>query len=408
VTAGAVRAGRPLLTLWIGQLLSGLGDRLHVVALMWIAVDAVGARAGWVLAAGATARLAFGLAGGVYADRWDRRRVMVVCDLFRAVAVASLAAAALAGPPELLHLAAVSAVLGVLDCFFGPALQASLPALTDGPESLQRANAWLNMTPRLAAAVGPALTGPLLLLLPFAQFFALDAVTFVASALAILWLGAGAHWKTAAAAGAGTARAFWPEIRESLRLVAAHRSLAWGLALIGVWNLASPTAMLVGLPLLARQSFAGDAAIYGLLVAAYGVGNVVSNLLLVRIAVRRLSSVLFAGGLIWGLGMLGACLAPTLPLALASLAVAALGGPMTDLMLLNLIQTDFPDQIGKTFSLRMTVSRSCNALGLLLAAPLIGALGVTDGIAVVAVGVAAFAVLARSRAGAGSAPAASR
>ncbi len=62
--------------------------------------------------------------------------------------------------------------------------------------------------------------------------------------------------------------------------------------------------------------------------------------------------------------------------------------------MLNSIQTDFPDQVGKTFSLRMTISRSCNALGLLLAAPLIAGQGVTVGIALASCAVGAFAALA--------------
>ncbi|MBW2282716.1 MAG: MFS transporter [Deltaproteobacteria bacterium] len=85
---------RGLSLLWAGQLLSGIGDRLHAVALMWIAVEAVGERAGFVAAAGPAAQLLLGLLGGVYADRWDKRRAMLVADLLRTAAVASLAAAA--------------------------------------------------------------------------------------------------------------------------------------------------------------------------------------------------------------------------------------------------------------------------------------------------------------------------
>ena len=54
-----------LALLWAGQLLSAIGDQLHQVALMWIAVSAVGAGAGLVAAAGTAARLVFGLLGGV-------------------------------------------------------------------------------------------------------------------------------------------------------------------------------------------------------------------------------------------------------------------------------------------------------------------------------------------------------
>jgi DHA3 family macrolide efflux protein-like MFS transporter len=92
--------------------------------------------------------------------------------------------------------------------------------------------------------------------------------------------------------------------------------------------------------------------------------------------VRRRSQVLFSGGVIWGGGMVALGSATSLEVALLCSALAAIGGPMTDLMLLLAIQTEFPpDQIGKIYSLRMTVSRACNGVGLLLAAPVIAIAG---------------------------------
>lgn len=73
-----------IVRLWLGQVATGLGDQLHSVALVWIAVESVGERAGWVIAAGAISRLTFGFAGGAFADRWDRQGVQLpVYDLSR-------------------------------------------------------------------------------------------------------------------------------------------------------------------------------------------------------------------------------------------------------------------------------------------------------------------------------------
>ena len=102
------RFRREIVRLWLGQLLSAVGDRLHEIALVWIAVDAVGEHAGWVIAAGSAARLLCGLPGGVYADRWHRQRVMIACDLLRAAAVSLLIVWPLGDPNTVFVLAAVA------------------------------------------------------------------------------------------------------------------------------------------------------------------------------------------------------------------------------------------------------------------------------------------------------------
>ncbi len=390
-------SARPLTLLWLGQMLSAIGDVLHEIALMWIAVEAIGERAGLVALAGPLTRLVFGLAGGVYADRWDRQRAMIAADLLRAGAVGTLALAALMGPLSLWHLAFVAAVLGLLDSVFSPALQASLPALAPQPDVLQRANAWLNINHRLARIVGPGVAGALLAFSPISQFFSVDAATFVASALLIRALGRGYRWKSPPAED--VPRSVVDEIGSALRLVREHRALLWGISLIAVWNVSSASINIVGIPLFAREVLGGGPALYGYIMAAYGVGNVASNLFLARWPVRgRLEPVLFAGGLIYGVCWLGLAFAPSLTAALVLAACAAVGGPMTDLMLLILIQSDIPpEHIGKVFSVRRTVSQACNGLGLVVSGFVFAWLPVPTGIGVAAAVVAAFSAVALLR-----------
>ena len=64
---------RHLFILWLAQVLSAVGDRLFELATVWLSVQLVGREAGFVLTAGALARLGVGLLGGVLADRYDRQ-----------------------------------------------------------------------------------------------------------------------------------------------------------------------------------------------------------------------------------------------------------------------------------------------------------------------------------------------
>ncbi|MCP3987206.1 MAG: MFS transporter [bacterium] len=359
--------------LWWGQLLSGVGDQLHQVAVVWIATQEVGGYAAWVVSVGAAFRLGFGLVAGVLADRWNRRRTMIVSDIARAFAVATLPVAAVLGEISLWHLAAVSAVLGALDSLFQPALQASLPVLAPQASRLQRANALLNVTSRLSLIIGPGITGLLLGLIPISQFFSLNAVTFVASALAIAAIGRrlAAHNDEAAPREPGRGmRGVLEDIRGAAKLTLSHDGLRWGLVALVLSNL-TWTAAIVGLALFVDSSFERDAGSYGVLFAAYGVSNVLSNLAIAWRPIVRREWVMSLGGLIFNAGFIAVAFAPSFEWAIALMLLPAIGGPMTDVPLLMMIQRDFPaDQIGKVFSLRTTLSSGGLALGYAVVGPL--------------------------------------
>lgn len=368
---------RHLAILWLSQVLSAIGDNLYAIAVVWLAVQVAGSGAGLVVAAQSISALAFGLLGGVFADRWDRRRTMMAVDLARGVAVAVLPVLAWLDMLQLWHMAAVAVVIGGLGALFDPALLASLPALTGDAATLQAANGLMDITRRLARALGPGLVGVLVALLPVAQFFTLDAVSFAISAGAVYALGRGYAWRPRAAAGARGAAGVLHEIGGALRLVRAHRPLTWALAGLGVSNIAWSTAFIVGVPLLAERELAGSIGAFGLIVGAYGAANVVGNLIIGSLAIKRRALVLFSGRVVLGGGFLILAVAHNLPLAMLGSGLAALGGPIGDLMMLTMIQTDFAtDQIGKVFALRMTTSSAGVSLGLLLAVPLFAHLSI--------------------------------
>src|SRR5579883_2481097 len=186
---------RHLAVLWLSQVLSAVGDNLYAIAVVWTAVQVAGSGAGLVVAAQSLAGLVFGLLGGVFADRWDRRLTMTLVDLLRAAAVATLPLLAWIGALRLWQMALVAVVIGGLGALFDPALQASLPALTGDMATLQATNGLMDITRRLARALGPSLVGVLVALLPVPQFFTLDAVSFLISAGAVYSLGRRYNWR---------------------------------------------------------------------------------------------------------------------------------------------------------------------------------------------------------------------
>lgn len=395
----SVLARPHLLILWLAQLLSAVGDRLFEIAAVWLAVQLVGSEVGFVLTAGALARLSIGLLGGVLADRYDRQKLMVTADVVRCLAVLSLPLAAAFGSITLVQLAVVATITGGLTALFEPTLQASLPALTPDSRSLQALNGLLDVTARLARIVGPGLAGLLIAFLPLTHLFTIDAVTFGLSALAVLTLGRRYAWRpeVVPVKERGLERVM-KELRTTFALITAHKPLAWAFGALVVINLAWSAAFTVGVALLTRQVFEAGVGVYGLLVAAYGVGNVLSNLIVGGLEVKRRITLFFLGTLVLGVGFALLALAPTIPIALVGAAVGAIGGPMGDIMVLLIIQEDFPpNQIGKVYSARMTLASVGSSLGLILASPLFLLLSVRGGMLACAVLIVATGVVGLGR-----------
>lgn len=184
----ALRRNRNFALLLSGRLVSAAGDHIQDFAflLLVLAMTGSAAQSGLVLGVNTAAYLLAGLTAGALADRWDRRRTMIWCELGRAALAASVAAALWLDSLTSPHLYAVAALGGVQHALFQSASTAALPAIV-GPDRLARA---LGITQgalgtlrvsgaTLAAAVyGLGRTVP----------FAVNAVSFLASALSLRFM----------------------------------------------------------------------------------------------------------------------------------------------------------------------------------------------------------------------------
>jgi DHA3 family macrolide efflux protein-like MFS transporter len=390
---------RRLAVLWSSQVLSAMGDYLYAIALLWIAVRVAGSGAGFVAAAETGAALLCGPIGGVFADRWNRRATMVATDLVRAAVVATLPMLAALGRLDLAYLVLVGIVLGALGTLFDPALQASIPLLAPDPATLQATNGLMDLTRRLARVLGPSLAGVLVAVLPLPQFFTLDALSFVISAGAIISLGSRYAWQPARNMNAVRGVAgIASEIASAARLIGRHTPIAWMIGALGIINGLWAIAFTLGVPLLTARALHASVAVYGLIVGAYGVGNVLANLVVGSLRMRHRVRWFFAGKIVLGAGFVLLAAAPTPLVALLGAAVAAVGGPMGDIPLLTMMQIELPaEQLGKAFSLRYTFSNGGALVGTLLAVPLFALVGPRLGIGVCALLMAATGVVGLAR-----------
>lgn len=269
--------------LFSGRCVSLLGDGAFLVALAWEA---------YTLSDAPTALSLLGIAmtvplitllllGGVVSDRHDRRRVMLIADLVRAVLLMLLAALAASGQLRLWHMMVIVAVYGAAQAFFDPASDAILPELL--PESeLGQANALEQFARPLALRLaGPALGGVLVGALGPGTAFLVDGATFIVSA-ATLWS------MSARASVAGRMDAplrpvvAGRELREGWSYVRGHVWL-WGTfasAAVAYLMFMGPTLVL--LPFMVKHVLGGDGTQLGLVLGAGGLGAVACAALMGR------------------------------------------------------------------------------------------------------------------------------
>jgi len=371
-----------LALLWSSQVLSSIGDFFYAIAVMWFAIRIAGSTGVMVSAVEAGAALVFGLLGGVYADRWNRRTIMLTVDILRACVVGSLPVLAFFGQLQLWHMLVVALLVGSLGSLFDPALQASLPTLAQDTRTLQAANGLMDVTRRLARALGPSLAGPLLVVLPLQHFFTLDAVSFLISAGAIFLIGR--HLSpseyTSKRRHDGVV-GILTDLKDGFQQIRRHPYLPGIFVAVFVIAVTWTIAFTAGIPLYAERYLNSGPGAYGLIVGAYGVGNVISNFVMGSIKLRRPLAAIMLGRVIVGLGFLLMVCAPSLPIALLGSACAALGGPLDDIPLMLIIQTEIPPHhIGKVYSTYSTISMSAMALGGLIAASLYQYVSVPIGI----------------------------
>jgi len=174
--------------LWWGQVVSEIGDWLNNIAVLALALELAGpAHQGRAIAVYAIARhlplFVFGPIAGVVVDRTDRRRVMIVADVVRAVLAAGFLLAQMFSSLPAIY--AVGASLFAVSAFFNAAKRATIPVIVTQTDELLNANSLSASTTAATIAIGSALGGLVATFISRDLVFILNAVTFLVSALMI-------------------------------------------------------------------------------------------------------------------------------------------------------------------------------------------------------------------------------
>ncbi len=354
-----------------GLVVSGTGDWMYNVALFVYVLDRTGSP-GWVAAVSAVKLLPvllFSSVGGVVADRYDRRRVMLVSDLIRAFLMVALALmVGVDGPLAfLLLIVAGSSLVGTP---YYPAVGALTPSMVD-EDDLAAANALNGAVDNITITLGPALGSVLLLLGSPSTAIALNAVTFLVSA-AFVWRIRGPApgdpdassqtLRSRLAAGLG-AMTRSPDIM-LLVLVSLGFTLTFGMEI-------------VLFPLIADELLGTGAQGLGWLLGASGLGGVLGTYVAGRLAGRPRTAIILVGSaLLTALPLLALTVISQPVVAYAVLLAEGVGFVVGDVIAVTTIQRVAPGEVvGRVLGLLGTVFVGGILVGNLVAGVAVDAVG---------------------------------
>ena len=276
--------------LFIGQLISSIGNTFYSVALPWYMLTQGGGaiNLGLVLTAYGAPLGVTTLLGGWLSDKLGARRVMLFADAACAVVTGGLAWATFGAHEPLWVIAALTATMGAFEGLFAPASQAIAPDLLPD-DQLQSANGLFYALIRLAQLVGPSLAGFVVAQATASDGFAIDAATFVASVLTLIFIRNGVLFPARDAATAETgatdttadgpgAAPATPEPTSLWRYTLATPFFQILLLVILVGNLFNGAVMEVAIPALAQGPLHAGAQGYGFILTGWGAGALLGAL----------------------------------------------------------------------------------------------------------------------------------
>jgi MFS family permease len=362
--------------LWLGQTISQVGDGLTNLAVLIMINNLTGSTAAVATMAIALAlpQLLFGLLAGVFVDRWDRKRIMLISDIARGALV--LGFVLVQRPEDVWVFYVLGFLQAAIGTFFDPAKSSLIPTIV-AREGLLTANALSQTTRVLTSVVGAALAGVLVGLAGNGwPAFTLDALTFFVSALFIARLALPRHEPTHIGGGV---QATLHQLSEGLRLFITERALLAILIVFAVTMLGLGAVNVLFVSYLVNL-IGVRTEMLGLIEAAQVAGMIVGSGLVTTLATRLKPNQLIVGG-VCAVGVLIALIgaAPSLWGVLPGMFFVGLAITPVQASVSTLLQTLVPaDKRGRASSAMNTVITTASVISMGAAGILGDMLGIRE------------------------------
>ena len=358
--------------LWFGALLSSIGTWMQKVAQAWLIVTLTSTASAFYLGldsfVGEVPILLFTLIGGVVADRANRRHLLLLSQCVQMAAAFGLAYLVFSDRVHIWQILALSFVTGVAQAFGGPAYQSLIPSLIP-KETLPNAIALNSIQFNLARVIGPLIAGAALTAFGMVACFGLNGLSFLFVIAAIAAL----HVRHVPPTGTSRMR---DQLKGGLHYVRDHPQLK-ALTILGFISAFLGLPLLTFLPIIAKDVFQQDVALYTRFMTVAGIGAVLGALIVAWVGKHRhMGLLLLTMQALLGVVAVGFSLSKTIWI---SQVLLFLGGAMLVTcfsLTTSLVQLLAPHDLrGRVVSIYMVAFRGGSPLGGLVSGWLVTQIG---------------------------------
>lgn len=276
-------ANRNFRLLLSGLLISGTGGWIQRIAQDWLVLTLTDSptAVGITTACQFLPTLALGLHGGLLADRFPKRAILLATQVSMSLTAAVLALLTLSGHIRVWHVFLLAAVLGVVTAVDNPVRQSFVPEVVEGPQ-LRNAISLVSCTFQIGAMAGPVIGGLLMSSVGAGFAFAVNALTFAAPVTALLLMRGAGQSRAGLAHPAGEpVKAPSPGIREGLEYALRTPTVLWPVVMVGAFGFFT-ISLPVTLAAFAKDEFHSGASGLGLLNGVVAVGALAGALTTAR------------------------------------------------------------------------------------------------------------------------------
>ena len=299
ISYGRVFRNRSFVALWLGQMISFIGDYFNWIAVPIMVERLTGSAlmVGLAVISNALPTLLLGPVAGVFVDRWDRKRTMIAADLLRAVLILPCLLVQTADQVWIYYVSGF--LMSCVSRFFFPSQSALLPIIVPDEDDLLAANGLMQIIQTLGLLVGGGLAGFAIGLWGPQFAFIADSITFALSAVVIMTMTVPRTTQGQQATG-GKIAAVLAEMREGVTYLFGNRTMVGVLLCLGVTQFGVGALQVVWIPFLQRTFGVGAEGV-GIVDSVQGGGMILGGLILGYLS-ARMNQITMVG---WSLAIVG-------------------------------------------------------------------------------------------------------
>lgn len=350
--AVSIFKNRNFIFLFIAALFSAPGYYVYLIGVEWLmlTIDENRFFFGMLFLAASIPRLLLLTTGGIVADRFNKRTIIFLSDVSRALLIVVLIILLWKDAVTAYHLIGLAALFGISDAFSYPAINSLTPTILSD-QQLQRGNSFIQMTTQISPILGPALGGALIAFLGFIGVFSVACIMLLLSAIAVLFIRLNEQETEEEKPSP------WTDLKEGFQYARKNDLIITIVILAFFINFFFAGPLSMGIPIIVKDIFQGEVASLATVQTAMGIGALIGAAVLASYQLKKPGIAMISGLIVLGIIYTLTGFSVHLYLTTIFVAIMSFMTQLINIPLITMLQrTTEKRMLGRMMSFLMTAS----------------------------------------------------